>query len=145
MERMGKFPTMCKNAPGFVANRIQFAMVAEALAIVGEGLATPKEVDNIVKSSFGFRLSAYGPFEIGDQAGIDTYKAIFEYLYGKLKKEQFKPPQILDRLMGEGRFGLKNQKGFYEYEGDAAQKMKRDRDRKLYSRLKIFQDEQKQA
>jgi len=41
MERMGKFPTICKSAPGFVANRIQFAMAAEALAMVQEGLASP--------------------------------------------------------------------------------------------------------
>ena len=60
----------CKSAPGFVGNRIQFAMAAEALAIVEEGLATPEEVDQIVKTSFGFRLGAYGPFEICDQAGI---------------------------------------------------------------------------
>ncbi len=52
MERIGKVPTKCKSAPGFVANRIQLAMAAEALDIVEEGLASPEEVDRIVKTSF---------------------------------------------------------------------------------------------
>ena len=46
---LGKMPTICKSAPGFVANRIQIAMAAEAIALVEEGLATPAEVDRIVK------------------------------------------------------------------------------------------------
>jgi 3-hydroxybutyryl-CoA dehydrogenase len=141
MERIGKFPTLCKSAPGFVANRIQLAMAAEALAIVEEGLASPQEVDRIVKSSFGFRLSAFGPFEITDQAGLDTYRAVFEYLYGKLGREQFKPPQILSDLIDQGRLGLKSEKGFYDYKDGAAQALKRKRDRRLFARLKIFKDE----
>ena len=141
MERIGKFPTLCKSAPGFVANRIQFAMAAEALAIVEEGLASPEEVDRIVKSSFGFRLSAFGPFEITDQAGLDTYRAIFEYLYNKLGREQFKPPRILSDLIDQGRLGLKSEKGFYDHEDGAAEALKRKRDSRLYARLKIFRNE----
>jgi 3-hydroxybutyryl-CoA dehydrogenase len=141
MEHIGKFPTMCKSAPGFVANRIQFAMAAEALAMVEEGLASPEEVDRIVKSSFGFRLSAFGPFEIMDQAGIDTYRAIFDYLYEKLGKDHFKPPRILSDLVDQGRLGLKNEKGFYDHEDGAAEVLKRKRDSRLYARLKIFRNE----
>jgi 3-hydroxybutyryl-CoA dehydrogenase len=115
MERIGKVPTKCKSAPGFVANRIQLAMAAEALSIVEEGLASPEEVDRIVKTSFGFRLGAYGPFEIIDQAGADTYRAVYNYLYNKLQREQFKSPRILDKLIEQGHYGLKTQKGFYEY------------------------------
>ena len=141
MERIGKFPTMCKSAPGFVANRIQFAMAAEALAIVQEGLASPEEVDRIVKSSFGFRLSAFGPFEIIDQAGLDTYLAIFEYLYDKLGRDQFKPPRILSDLIEQGRLGLKNEKGFYDHEDGAAELLKQKRDSRLSARLNIFKNE----
>jgi 3-hydroxybutyryl-CoA dehydrogenase len=142
MKALGKFPTLCKSAPGFVANRIQMAMAAEALAIVEEGLATPKEVDRIVTSSFAFRLSAYGPFEICDQAGLDTYQAIYSYLHEKLGREQFSPPKILERYIQQGRLGLKSQAGFYEYAEGAAETLKKDRDRKFYARLKLFQKEQ---
>ena len=143
MRRIGKVPTLCKSAPGFVANRIQLAMAAEAFAIVEEGLATPEEVDRIVKTSFGFRLGAYGPCEICDQAGADTYYAVYEYLYSKLKREQFKPPGILQKLIEQGRFGLKTQAGFYDYKEGAVDAMKRERDRKLYRRLRLFREEQK--
>jgi 3-hydroxybutyryl-CoA dehydrogenase len=141
MERMGKFPTVCKSAPGFVANRIQFAMAAEALAIVEEGLATPQEVDRIVTSSFGFRLGAYGPFEICDQAGLATYRAVFDYLFKKIGREQFKPPGILDALVKQGRGGLNDQKGFYDYAAGAAESLKRERDRKLFARRRLFMTE----
>ncbi len=145
MKRIGKVPTRCKSAPGFVANRIQFALAAEALAIVEEGLATPEEVDRIVRTSFGFRLSAYGPFQICDQAGLDTYYSVFEYLYKKLEREQFKPPPILKKRIDEGRYGLKSQHGFYEYKEGAAEAMKRERDKKLYSRLRLFREEEKNS
>ncbi len=141
MKRVGKAPTLCKSTPGFVANRIQFAMAAEAFRIVEEGLATPQEVDRIVKSSFGFRLGAYGPCEICDQAGADTYYAVYEYLYRTLKKEHFAPSSILKKLVEEGRLGLKSQGGFYEYKEGADEALKRQRDRKLYSRLRLFREE----
>ena len=141
MERVGKFPTLCKSAPGFVANRIQLAMAAEALAMVEEGLASPEEVDRIVRSSFGFRLSAFGPFEIIDQAGLDTYRAVFQYLYDKLGRDQFRPPQILNDLIDQGRLGLKSEKGFYDHEDGAAEALKQKRDSRLYARLNIFRKE----
>jgi len=141
MRRIGKAPTLCKSAPGFVANRIQFAMAAEALALIEEGLATPEEVDRIIESSIGFRLGAFGPIRIMDQAGLDTYDSVYKYLYGKLKREQFKPPHILKKLLEEGRFGLKSQHGFYEYKQETGETMKRERDRRLFARLRLFREE----
>lgn len=142
MKRIGKIPTRCKSTPGFVANRIQMAMVAEALAIVEEGLSNPEEVDRIVRTSFGFRLSAYGPFQICDQAGADVYYSIFQYLYDKLGRKQFKPSPLLKRQMEQGRLGLKTGLGFYEYGQGTAEVIKRERDRKLYARLRVFREEQ---
>ncbi len=143
MKRIGKVPTRCKSVPGFIANRIQMAMAAEALAIVEEGLSSPEEVDRIVRTSFGFRLSAYGPFQICDQAGADVYYSIFQYLYDKLGREQFKPSSLLKQQMEQGHLGLKTGLGFYEYKQGAAEAMKRERDRKLYARLRVFREEQR--
>lgn len=140
-EALGKYPTQCANSPGFVANRIQFAMVAEALAIVEEGLATPEQVDRIVKSSFGFRLSAFGPFEIADQAGIDVYRSIFAYLYKTLGSEQFSPSVVLDRMVEAGKLGLKSGAGFYGYGRGAADTLRRTRDVRLFDRLSLFAKE----
>ena len=138
---LGKVPTICKSAPGFVANRIQMAMAAEAIALVEEGLATPAEVDRIVKSSFGFRLGAYGPFEIMDQAGADTYSGVFQYLSQRLGKDCFKLPELIEKQVKAGRLGLKSSGGFYDYGPGAADAMRRDRDRKFYTRLKLFKKE----
>jgi 3-hydroxybutyryl-CoA dehydrogenase len=140
---IGKVPTLCKSAPGFVANRIQMALAAEALALVEEGLATPSEVDRIVKTSFGFRLSAYGPFEIIDQAGVDTYLSVYRYLFEKLKKPHFKPPRLLIEQAESGRLGLKTEAGFYDYSQGAAETLRRERDRKFYARLKVHKKELK--
>ena len=141
---LGKMPTLCKSAPGFVANRIQMALAAEAIALVEEGLATPAEVDRIVKSSFGFRLGAYGPFEIMDQAGADTYLGVYRYLEDKLGKTCFKQPQLLKKQVESGRLGLKTSSGFYDYGPGAADAMRRDRDRKFYARLKLVRREWEQ-
>lgn len=143
LERIGKVPTLCKSAPGFVANRIQFAMAAEALAMIEEGVATPDEVDEIVKASFGFRLGAYGPCEICDQAGGDVYHAIYEYLYCKLKREQFKPPKILDRLIEKGQLGLKTERGFYNYGHGVLDTIRHVRDQNLYGRVRLFKEERR--
>ena len=141
---LGKMPTICKSAPGFVANRIQFALATEAIALVEEGLATPAEVDRIVKSSFGFRLGAYGPFEIMDQAGADTYLGVYQYLHDKLGKTYFQTPKLLEKQVKAGRLGLKSSGGFYDYGAGAADAMRRDRDRKFYARLELVRKEWEQ-
>ena len=141
---LGKVPTICKSAPGFVANRIQMALAAEAIALVEEGLATPAEVDSIVKNSFGFRLGAYGPFEIMDQAGADTYLGVYRYLEQKLDKPYFKPPKLLEKQVKAGKLGLKSAGGFYDYGPGAVDTMRRDRDRKFYARLELVRKEWEQ-
>jgi 3-hydroxyacyl-CoA dehydrogenase len=141
---LGKVPTICKSAPGFVANRIQIALATEAIALVEEGLATPAEVDRIVKSSFGFRLGAYGPFEIMDQAGADTYLGVYQYLEQKLGKAYFKAPELLEKQVKAGRLGLKSSGGFYDYGPGAADAVRRDRDRKFYARLELLRKEWEQ-
>jgi len=138
---LGKTPTLCKSAPGFVANRIQMALAKEAMALIEEGVATPAEIDRIVKTSIGFRLSAFGPIEILDMAGIDTFKSIYEYLDDTLPGDRFKPPKILDDLAEQGRLGLKTLNGFYEYGSGAADKVLRKRDRMLYRRLEMYKKE----
>ena len=143
LESIGKAPTLCESAPGFVANRIQYAVVSEALAIVSEGLVTPEEVDRIVKTSFGFRLSAFGPLEVCDQAGLDVYNTIFKYFYEVFKRDVFKPPKILDQMVSQGRLGLKSGRGFYDYGSGAATRIRRERDKKLYARLEVFAKENK--
>ena len=80
LTRLGKAAVVVGDGPGFVANRIQFAMFSEAARIVEDGLATPEQVDEVVRSSFGFRLPFFGPFTIADMAGLDVYADIYATL-----------------------------------------------------------------
>jgi len=111
LTRLGKTPVVVGDGPGFVANRIQFAMFREATRIVEEGLAAPEQVDEVVRSSFGFRLPFFGPFTIADMAGLDVYADIFDTLEEGLG-ESFAAPRVLREHVERGEFGVKSGRGF---------------------------------
>ncbi|MCY3832448.1 MAG: 3-hydroxyacyl-CoA dehydrogenase family protein [Chloroflexi bacterium] len=136
---IGKRPATVASGPGFVANRIQFALFREAVACVEEGLATPAEVDEVVRSCFGFRLPFYGPFAIADMAGLDVYANIFEVLAPELGAGWAPPPALQD-IVDSGRHGVKSLAGFYEYSEDERDALLIERD-KRYAALKKLIDE----
>lgn len=111
---IGKRPIVVRSSPGFIANRIQLALFREALACVEDGLAAPAEVDEVVRSCFGFRLPFFGPFQIADMAGLDVYVKVFETLERGLG-EQFHVPATLRALVEQGRTGVKSGAGFATY------------------------------
>jgi 3-hydroxybutyryl-CoA dehydrogenase len=113
LERLGKDPVVIGDGPGFVANRIQFAMFREAARIVEDGVATAEQVDEIVRSSFGFRLPFFGPFTIADMAGLDVYADIFDTLERALGAG-FAPPGTLREHVNRGEFGVKTGRGFLD-------------------------------
>lgn len=110
---IGKRPVKVGDAAGFVANRIQFAMFKEAVSCVADGVADPAEVDEIVRSSFGFRLPFFGPFAIADMAGLDIYAGAYEALEGDLGP-RFSAPEKLRALLAAGRSGTKSGGGFLD-------------------------------
>jgi 3-hydroxybutyryl-CoA dehydrogenase len=131
---IGKAPVIVKNVAGFVANRIQVAMAAEAFRCLEEGLASAEDIDQIVRRSFGLRLAAYGPFAIRDQAGLDNGELVLDYLYAATGRDIFRAPELLLRLVREGRLGLKAGAGVFEYDGDV-ETVWRERDERLYRLL----------
>jgi 3-hydroxybutyryl-CoA dehydrogenase len=114
LQAIGKRPVVVGSGPGFVANRIQVAMLREAMACVADGLATPAEVDEVVRACFGFRLPFFGPFQIADMAGLDVYAAVFATLERGLG-ERFATPELLRDMVAQGRYGTKGGQGFYSY------------------------------
>ena len=105
--RCGKLPVVVrKDTPGQLGNRLQFALLREAIHIVEQGIASVEDVDAVVKNGFGLRMPVYGVFEHQDVVGLETCKAVMDYVVGALSSDPATPSLIGQRL-AEGR-------GFYE-------------------------------
>ena len=129
LRTIGKRPAVVASGPGFVANRIQNALFLEALSCVEEGLASPEEVDEVVRSTFGFRLPFFGPFQMADMAGLDVYVSVLETLEKGLG-DRFEPPVALRELVEQGRMGTKSGAGFRSYSDEERDRLLLERDRR---------------
>ena len=129
LRAIGKRPTLVGSGPGFVANRIQFALFREALACVEDGLASPQEVDEVVQSCFGFKFPFFGPFLAADMAGLDVYANVFETLERGLG-ETFRAPPALRALVEQGYKGTKTGKGFFTHSSEESERLLLERDRR---------------
>ena len=110
--QMNKTPVMCKDAPGFIVNRVARHYYLEAMKLVENGIATIENVDEIMEAS-GFKM---GPFKLMDIIGNDVNLAVSQSLYDACNKaERFKPSVIQIDKVSKGELGKKTGKGFYEY------------------------------
>jgi len=109
----GKVPVRVSDSPGFVANRLQFALFKEAVRMVEEGLATPSQIDDVVSNAFGFRLALFGPFAIADMAGLDVYAASYQSLAAEYG-DRLAAPDLLTRTVAAGNLGVKSGRGFLD-------------------------------
>ena len=119
LTHLGKTPVRCGDAPGFIVPRLQVVLMNEAVRLVEEGVATPEDVDIIVRTTFGYRLPFFGPFAIADMAGLDVYSDGFRTLqqhYG----ERLAAPKLLTDLVSAGRYGVKQGGGFVTPAGEQA-------------------------
>ena len=127
---IGKKPVICrKDVPGFIANRIQFAILRECMSIVENDVASAADVDAVMKYGLGFRYAAYGPFEVADFGGLDTFYHISEYLNADLCDSK-EPMKLIQDLYEAGHYGVKNGQGFYDYSGEKAAEAVRVRNQK---------------
>lgn len=125
--RLGKAPSVVGDGPGFVANRIQFAMFKEAAMIAEEGIASPEVIDEVVRSSFGFRLPFFGPFAIADMAGLDVYAGAYTALEQGLGSRLAAPDGVTERV-ARGELGTKTGGGFLDQTPQEAERMIASRD-----------------
>lgn len=119
--------TVNKDVPGFAANRIQFAVLREALHMVEEGIIDKQGVDDVMRYGLGLRYACLGPLAIADFGGLDTFYHIASYLNRDLCSDA-EPSQLLKELYESGSYGVKSGKGFYSYEGDQALEATQQRD-----------------
>ena len=109
---MNKIPVMCKDAPGFIVNRVARHYYLEAMKLVENGIATIETVDEVMEAT-GFKM---GPFKLMDLIGMDINLAVTQSLYEACNKEErFKPSPIQIDKVAKGELGRKTGKGFYKY------------------------------
>jgi 3-hydroxybutyryl-CoA dehydrogenase len=106
---------LTKAIPGFIGNRLQYAVLREAMAIVQSGAASVEVVDEVMKASLGRRYGLMGPFEIADLGGLDTFLAISEHLMPELSDDQ-DCLEVLRAQVQQGRTGIRTGEGFYQWD-----------------------------
>ena len=117
-----------RDTPGQLGNRLQMALVREAIHIVQEGIADVEDVDLAAMSGFGLRLPMYGIFEHQDLVGLDMARSIVDYVAQDLNAEK-RAPQMLQDLVAAGNLGAKSGKGFYDWSKKDATAVKQRRDK----------------
>jgi 3-hydroxybutyryl-CoA dehydrogenase len=117
LEGIGKVPVVCAATPGFIVPRIQALAMNEAARLVEEGVATAEDIDKAVKYGFGFRFAVLGLLEFIDWGGGDILYYASRYMAEAMKDKRFEAPRIVHDNMAEGRNGLREGKGFFDYTG----------------------------
>ncbi|MFN2415708.1 MAG: 3-hydroxyacyl-CoA dehydrogenase family protein [Pyrinomonadaceae bacterium] len=111
--RMKKEPIVVRDVPGFASSRLGVALGLEAMRMVEEGVAAAKDIDTAMELGYNHPM---GPLRLTDLVGLDVRLHIAEYLHSKLGSERFRPPDILRRMVAEGKLGRKTGEGFYVWE-----------------------------
>ncbi|MGN6126926.1 MAG: 3-hydroxyacyl-CoA dehydrogenase family protein [Humibacter sp.] len=139
VESTGKLAAPVKDATGFVLNRLQYALFEEAAKIADEGIASPTDIDTIVRTTFGFRLPFFGPFAIADMAGLDVYAFCFESLQTRWP-ERFATPPSLKEHVDAGEFGTKSGAGYLDIPAGRTPELVAYRNRAYVAMQKLLDD-----
>lgn len=139
--RIGKCPILVRHdVPGFVGNRLQFAVLREALYILSEGIASAEDIDTAMTAGPGLRYGLLGPLRTADLGGLDVFFAISSYLFAELSSD-ISPPALMEGLVKRGQLGAKTDGGFYHYSEEELSQIIAQRDRVLLGFLKVLREE----
>ena len=111
--RMKKEPIIVRDVPGFASSRLGVTLGLEAMRMVEQGVASARDIDTAMELGYNHPM---GPLRLTDLVGLDVRLNIAEYLHGKLGSETFRPPEILRRMVSEGKLGKKSGEGFYKWD-----------------------------
>ena len=139
--KIGKEPVVVeKDAPGFIGNRLQFAVFRKAMHIVDKGIASAEDVDKAMRYGPGFRYPVIGPLQTADLGGLDTFYYISSYLFNDLSDIK-EPPKMLQSKVESGKLGVKSKEGFYSYLQGQDEETIKERDKMLFKMLKYIKKE----
>lgn len=139
IRRCGHLPiTIRKDVPGFVENRVLYAVMRECLDLVEQGVIEPQDLDACVSWGIGYKLAVVGPMALLDMAGLDIYSAVGGYLNKELSNRTDVAPYI-GELMAQRRLGIKTGGGIYDYTPEKIAELQRLRAAKLVAVRKALQ------
>ena len=127
-----------KDIPGFLANRIQHALMREVLSLVDEGIATPDDIDTAVRYSFGFRYAAVGPMTQKEISGWEGMTLAAQLIYPSLSNITA-PPACVTNLVKSGKTGIAKGAGFKQWTPDEAALLKSNYEERLKAAFKVLQ------
>jgi 3-hydroxybutyryl-CoA dehydrogenase len=116
--RLRKEPIVVRDVPGFASSRLGVALGLEAMRMLEQGVASAKDIDTAMELGYNHPM---GPLKLTDHVGLDIRLNIAEYLYRELGSETFRPPEVLRRLVSEGKLGKKTGEGFYNWSDGSKQ------------------------
>jgi len=108
-----KEPIVVKDVPGFASSRLGVTLGLEAIRMLEQGVASARDIDTAMELGYNHPM---GPLRLTDLVGIDVRLNIAEYLHDALGSECFRPPEILRRMVSEGKLGKKTGEGFYKWD-----------------------------
>ena len=138
MESLGKVPIrVAKDITGFIANRLQHAIVREALSMVASGVAAPEDIDKAVQYGFGLRFLACGPMLQKEMSGWDTNYRSGSIIYPTLCNDA-RPPDMFRDMAAQGRAGMKTGQGLWNWDNDSIQREKQRYEKALHAALRVL-------
>jgi 3-hydroxybutyryl-CoA dehydrogenase len=138
MKTLGKAPIWVKkDIPGFVGNRIQHAMMREALYLIADGVTTAEGIDTAVRYGFGFRFIACGPMMQKEMSGWDTNYYVASALYPHLHNESV-PAPVIKELIEKGHLGMKTRRGFWDWTDASIAREKEKIEKALQAGMEIL-------
>jgi 3-hydroxybutyryl-CoA dehydrogenase len=115
-QRLRKEPIVVQDVPGFASSRLGVALGLEAMRMLEQGVASARDIDTAMELGYNHPM---GPLKLTDHVGLDIRLNIAEYLYRELGSETFRPPEVLRRMVQEGKLGKKTGAGFYDWTAPA--------------------------
>ena len=111
-KRLDKIPAVVNDSPGFVSNRLLFALIGEAIKLLEKGVSTREDIDTVMTHGMNHPM---GPIKLADFIGLDVCLDIMQVIYEDLNDDRYKPSQLLETLVRDGKLGRKTGEGFYKY------------------------------